>query len=204
MRQEPHSWSHRWPDMSIPSTARAGLTPVASRGSACFFYRRPADDPSKASGAPAAAPLSGCSRFAPSRSSPSGTAWRPPCASLARVRGRRRKGRGLRPRTSLTRPACGRWRRSPRGGWGCASASSGSAVLLCLSPCPVTLRLRGRGTGCACKGVFITLARYECFPLAPPSPPSLSFTGRKTQENGGQQRAGGRCEPQPFIEGLQI
>lgn len=183
---------------------------------------------------PAAAPLSGCFRFAPSRSSPRGD-WPAgqPCASLARVpemsrcaacveggrstRGsaasfRRALAASLRPRSPLAagripavphvaaRPASIAGRTSidqtclrhvvalaaRRLMHASASFASRAAVVLSPSLCPVTLRPRCRGTGCACKGVFITLARYECFPLAPPSSRSRSFTGRRTQENGGQ------------------
>jgi len=127
---------------------------------------------------------------------PFGDWLRQPCVSLARGQG------DCVPWTSLDQTCLRQVAALAARRFRCASASGGAAVFLCSSLSPVTLRLRCRVTGCACKGVFITLARYECFPLAPPSPPSLSFTGRRTQENGGQLRVGGRCEPEPFLEGL--
>lgn len=57
---------------------------------------------------------------------------------------------------------------------------------------PVTVRARRRATGCACKGVFVTLARDEGFPLALPSPRAPGATGRRTQENGSQPPGGDR------------
>ena len=148
-------------------------------------------------GAPPASPLSGCSRFAPSRSSPHGDGLRPPCASLARE-----PGTGV-PETSIDQTCLRHVEALAARRFLHASASS-----RCRFPepfaCPVTLRPRCRGTGFACKGVFITLARYEGFPLAPPSSRSRSFTGRRTQENGGQLRVGGRCVQEPFHKGLRI
>lgn len=129
---------------------------------------------------------------------PCGEGLRPPCASLAQ---------GLRPFPGLPpiRPASRQVRALAARRFRCAFEDAAGGCRLPESfTLSVTLRARRRGTGCACKGVFITHARYEGFPLAPPSPRAPAVTGRRTQEDGGRRLMRGRCDPEPFHEGLRI
>lgn len=127
---------------------------------------------------------------------PCGEGLRPPCASLARGRGP----------LSLHRsdlPAAGEGARRAAVAVRLGVARGRVAVFLGSSPGSATLRARCRGSGCACKGVFITPARYENFPLAPSSSRAPRVAGRRTQEDG----TGGGCAADairnPFTRGSE-